>query len=172
MTILDSEELARILDEGEGRQVEFKEGLSADGRVSRTICAFANTRGGIVLVGVSDRGEVRGVPRPLDVAREIDWLARRSVEPAVEVRVEVLKKGGRAIVCCSVPLSPDRPHVVRRGDASFAPEVLIRSGASNRAASRSALDDIVPVRVTPGPLEKAVLLGAAGAGTTVAAFAD
>jgi hypothetical protein len=172
MPILDPEDLAKILADGEGRQAEFKEGLAPDGRVARTICAFANTRGGILLVGVSDQGLVRGVARAATVADEIAALGRNAVVPAVEVLVDVLRVRGRPVVVCSVPLSPRRPHVVKRSPGSFAPEVLVRAGASNRAATGRALDDVAPKAVKPSPLDALVLHAARGAGTTIAAFAE
>jgi predicted HTH transcriptional regulator len=142
MTILDSDELGRILAGGEGRQVEFKEGLAADGRVARTICAFANTRGGMIIVGVSDKGAIRGVPRPGAVAAGLRALATDAVEPPVDVRVEVLRSGRASIVSCSVPLSPARPHALRRSQADWRPEVLIRAGSSNRAAGSAAIEEL------------------------------
>jgi hypothetical protein len=175
MTILDAGELARVLEVGEGRQVEFKEGLAADGRIARTICAFANTRGGLILVGVSDKGAVRGVPRPGSVASGLIELAADAVEPPVAVRVHVLRSGRASVVCCSVPWSPARPHAVRRDAEDWRPEVLVRTGASNRAAGRAALDAMRPpaMRGAPVGLEAEVLRAAARSrGITIDAFAS
>ncbi|NOT31836.1 MAG: ATP-binding protein, partial [Planctomycetes bacterium] len=61
---LDADELARLIAGGEGKQLEFKRGLPGDPKVARTLCAFANTRGGLLLIGVGDRGELVGAPRP------------------------------------------------------------------------------------------------------------
>ena len=176
MTILDLEQLAQVLESGEGRQLEFKEGLAADGRVARTICAFANTRGGILLVGVSDRGEVRGVPRPGKVTEGLKLLAAGAVEPPVDVRVEVLQTASGVVVCCSVPLSPARPHAVKPGTRGWSAEILVRSGASNRAATGKALESVGPEardRSSPTPLEEKILgTLTASRGATVEGFAQ
>lgn len=53
-----SERLREVIAAGEGRQVEFKRGLPRDEKTARTLVAFANTRGGLLIVGVGDRGEL------------------------------------------------------------------------------------------------------------------
>lgn len=45
---------------GEGDLLEFKQGVSAT-RIQEAAVAFSNTRGGVVVVGVTDEGEARGV---------------------------------------------------------------------------------------------------------------
>ena len=48
-----------LLARGEGATVEFKRSLTKE--IGRELCAFANAGGGIVLVGVSDAGQIVGV---------------------------------------------------------------------------------------------------------------
>ena len=55
-------DLVELLRRPEGKTLEFKRDLSSPEGVLRTIVAFANTAGGVVLVGVEDRTRrVRGV---------------------------------------------------------------------------------------------------------------
>ncbi|MFH1882545.1 MAG: ATP-binding protein [Planctomycetota bacterium] len=51
-------DLKLLLKEGEGLTVEFKEQYTP--RIDRDIVAFSNTKGGIILIGVSDEGKVIG----------------------------------------------------------------------------------------------------------------
>jgi predicted HTH transcriptional regulator len=165
MADFDAAEIAKVLEQGEGRQVEFKEGVAEDGRIARTICAFANTRGGILIVGVTDRGRPIGAPRPAAIVEALHDLAAQ-VEPPVPVRVQRLALGSLTLVCCSVPLSPARPHAVPAGPGEGA-EVFVRVGASNRIASPAAIAAIgTPFsrRIAPTPIESRILREAAGAG--------
>ncbi|MBA3726786.1 MAG: putative DNA binding domain-containing protein, partial [Armatimonadetes bacterium] len=68
------EEVRRFVAAGESSKVEFKETLEAGGTtpehraavfhsVLKTICAFLNSGGGTVLIGVHDSGEVIGLER-------------------------------------------------------------------------------------------------------------
>lgn len=52
-----------LIQRGEGIRVEFKESLSKrlKYRVIETICAFLNSRGGSILVGVKDDGTISGI---------------------------------------------------------------------------------------------------------------
>ena len=52
-----------ILNKGEGGTIEFKESLSRTlkAKVIETICAFLNTRGGTILIGVRDDSKVIGL---------------------------------------------------------------------------------------------------------------
>jgi predicted HTH transcriptional regulator len=134
MALFTPDEIARIVAEGEGRQIELKEGVAADGRIARTLCAFANTRGGVLLVGVSDRGRILGVSRPAVTIGLVRDLAERAVAPPVAVRLEAVRVGPARVVCCSTPLSARRPHAVAADG-----QVLVRVGASNRAAPESAV---------------------------------
>ena len=54
--------LARI-GAGEDRHTEFKRALGDLSAVGRAACAFANTEGGLIVLGVDDATEVTGVGR-------------------------------------------------------------------------------------------------------------
>ena len=55
-------DLVDLLRRPEGKTLEFKRELSAPDGVLRTLVAFANTAGGVILIGVEDRTRhVRGV---------------------------------------------------------------------------------------------------------------
>jgi Putative DNA-binding domain/MarR family len=176
VSLFDAAEILRLVAGGEGRQLELKEGVAADGRIARAICAFANTRGGLVLVGVSDRGRILGVPRPGSVIERLRELAARAIHPPVATRLEAVRVGAATVVCCSTPLSPSRPHAVESPAAAGRGEVLVRVGASNRAASAAAIAAMgTPEsrRLAPGPLETRILreLGGVRGGVTVEEFA-
>ena len=50
-----------LIEEGEGFSLEFKRRISSPEKIARTIIAFANTKGGIILFGVDDDGSIVGV---------------------------------------------------------------------------------------------------------------
>ena len=150
--------------EGEGRRVEFKRGLPRPERTARVLCAFANTNGGVLLVGVTDRGQVHGVPRPADVVARLREIAQSALTPALAIQVRAVQLGTGTVVCCSVPLSPARPHAVLRPESE--PEVVVRVGSSNRAAeglTRRAVESR-PSAVSLDALERRALEWVAGHG--------
>ena len=56
---MSKEELEKLITSGETESVEFKEALSES--FYKTISAFANTRGGAILLGVDKKGNIQGV---------------------------------------------------------------------------------------------------------------
>lgn len=175
---IEPAELARTIAEGEGKRLEFKRGLPGDAKVARTLCAFANTRGGLLLIGVGDRGERVGAPRPRATLETLRRIARERVEPALEVAAGCVVLDRKTVVWCSVPVSPARPHAVVHDDGER--EVVVRVGASNRRATGPTLRAIEAGRSSPArldPLQRKVLLWverlvrARDGEATVAAFA-
>ena len=48
-----------MIARGEGLTSEFKRSMPSD--LGRELCAFANASGGVILLGVTDKGEIVGV---------------------------------------------------------------------------------------------------------------
>ncbi|HVS16994.1 MAG TPA: ATP-binding protein [Planctomycetota bacterium] len=178
---LSTARLRELVAEGEGRALEFKRGLPGDAKVARSLSAFANTKGGLFLVGVTDRGSFFGAPRPRETMAHLRKVAAHQLEPPLAVEVGITDVDGIRIVWCSVPLSPDRPHAAIGDDGVRA--LMVRVGASNRRASGATLAALQsgPSRNSPDALERRVLewvASRARAGgrpdgdATVAAFAQ
>jgi ATP-dependent DNA helicase RecG len=82
-----------VIPKEEGYLCEFKAfsgGLSAK-EISRTVCAFANTEGGEVYVGVSDSRRPIGVRVTAGLLDKIQNAAREGVSPPVPVSLKKIK---------------------------------------------------------------------------------
>lgn len=120
--------LGRIQD-GEGEHTEFKQWPAFPRKVGAAVCAFANTEGGLVILGVDDSGAIVGVSEDAESAQErlSSWLqsglsspvqARlgRQQDPGGWVHwIEVAKMRGPS------PMRYDGRVYVRRGRASVEP---------------------------------------------------
>ena len=58
---MDYKDVTRIIEEGEGFEVEFKRKVTTPEKIARALIAFANTKGGHILFGVDDDGSIVGV---------------------------------------------------------------------------------------------------------------
>lgn len=68
-----AEEIARLIELGEGKTIEFKEAESDDkDKWKKTVVAFANTEGGYILFGVNDDGQVVGLNKDLAKHRTLE----------------------------------------------------------------------------------------------------
>ena len=134
---LSPDELARRIAEGEGARTEFKRGLPSPDKVARTLAAFANTKGGLFLVGVDDHGNALGAAHAREVVEELRMIAALRVEPPLAPMVQIVRLesalGSVPIVACHVAASRVRPHaaLLERGER----DVCVRIGSSTRTAA-------------------------------------
>ena len=110
---------------GEGFTTEFKR--SGTSGLGREICAFANATGGVILIGVTDAGEVVGVGNHNRLKSEVQAIAR-SADPPVTVEVSSAGK----VLCVAVPEQHGKPY-------SFGGKFFIREGGSSQQMSREEI---------------------------------
>lgn len=64
--------LESLLERGEGKTLEFKREITQADSAVKTVVAFANTSGGILVIGVEDKTKrVHGVSDPLGVEERL-----------------------------------------------------------------------------------------------------
>lgn len=107
--IMKPEELKLLIKEGEGLRVEFKERYT--NKIDKDIVAFANSKGGYLLLGVDDDGKVVGEKLTNKLKAEIVDLARKC-EPSIPV--ESISQTDNAIVI-EVKESHEKPHSCAHG---------------------------------------------------------
>jgi ATP-dependent DNA helicase RecG len=79
----ESNKIKQLIKQGEGQEIEFKESYSSLTRsVFETICAFLNRKGGTILLGVADNGNIVGVKEDT-VQDQLDTLARDMNNPQI-----------------------------------------------------------------------------------------
>ena len=80
--MLTSEIIKNCIQKGEGSTIEFKTSFSDETIV--TLNAFANTQGGIVLIGVNNKGKIVGIQ--LNRESIAEWVneTKSKTEPSVE----------------------------------------------------------------------------------------
>ncbi|NND72786.1 MAG: ATP-binding protein [Rhodothermales bacterium] len=131
MTLDDVTRLART---GEGQHLEFKKRIPEGARFAKEVAAFANSGGGILLIGVDDDGTVTGVRD-----REEELFALRSIldtfcSPPVAIDIELVHVSRRReVIVIRVSSSGDRPHYVQKDERQV---VYIR--ASDQSVEASA----------------------------------
>lgn len=108
---MDCTELRKRLRLGEGLSTEFKRcGGQPGDDVFETVCSFANRQGGDIFLGVSDNGDVLGVPDKAvaSIQRNIVNVANNpklfNVAPVVEM--EAIECEGKTVIRVWVPMGP------------------------------------------------------------------
>jgi len=99
----------KLIEEGESESLEFKSSLSQINDIIATAAAFASERGGNILVGISDRGEVRGVQTGKDTIEQLSNTIKDRTEPSLYPSIIVSGIHGRKIIRIEVPESREKP---------------------------------------------------------------
>lgn len=137
-----SMDLVELLKRNEGKTLEFKRDLPSAENVLRTIVAFANTAGGILLIGVENKTRhVRGVAGdPLVLEERLANFIADGIRPHLVPDLEVLPWRRSYVVAVQIYPSPARPHHVK----ALGPEagVFVRIGSTNRRADRELIQEL------------------------------
>lgn len=109
--------IASAREEGPSIVQSFHESANQRGgkltAVLNDICAFANTAGGSVFVGVganARRGKPRGLEQPQAVEQEIRGALQDRFSPQLDMRFDVLQSEGIKVLRIQVPKGGDRPY--------------------------------------------------------------
>lgn len=78
--------IEELLTRPEGKTLEFKQDLSSPKNILKTLTAFANTAGGVLLIGIEDGSRaVLGVENPLDEEERLcNLIADSRAAPGTE----------------------------------------------------------------------------------------
>jgi ATP-dependent DNA helicase RecG len=108
---ITSEELKKLMEGGESETVEFKASFGKE--VLESACALANTKGGAILIGVTDRGEIKGTQVGKETLK--DWVNQisQNSEPRLIPEIEVQEIKRKKVVLIWIKEFPLKPISVR-----------------------------------------------------------
>ena len=95
--------------------------------LGREICAFANATGGVILIGVTDNGEIVGIANHNKLKSQVQSIAR-SADPPIAVEMDSVN----GVLCITIPEQHGKPY-------SFGGKYYIREGASSQQMSRDEI---------------------------------
>lgn len=130
---VSEEGLQEIIKRGESQKVEFKTRLPPDAILARLFVAFANTTGGIILIGIGDDGKVIGLTKKetsvaLNRLQQIGTTLFDS-----KIKTAMTYVNGKIIVFAIITKPPDTLLPIR----TSAGDIYIRSGtATEKSADR------------------------------------
>jgi len=99
----------KIVRKGEGQRIEFKKSLSEIREIIETLCAFSNTKGGIILVGVDDSGRIIGIDIGRISIEKLVLRIARETNPKIYPDIEVINIDGKKVLKISVEERFDKP---------------------------------------------------------------
>ncbi|HVZ37946.1 MAG TPA: ATP-binding protein [Candidatus Kapabacteria bacterium] len=165
---MNAKRLRAIIEEGETDTVEFKRKFSGFEKIAKEMIALANTRGGMILVGVDDDGSIVGVESEKS---EIDLLSSSAefyCDPPVDYDIDVVDIEDTDVIVVHIPESRQKPHKIVYSPSESTSQhdaretgVYIRQGEKSVMASRevarvlaASQPDAPPLRVEIGSIER------------------
>lgn len=126
-------DLKILVAQGEGACLEFKRKASYPDKIVREMVAFANAKGGTLLLGISDDGQVAGLKHPEDESYVIQQSLRKC-SPRLPVTETFIPVGNsRHVIQYHVAESTNKPHYLLDGEKK---ESYIRVNDQSIKASR------------------------------------
>lgn len=122
--------LTAYLSKGEGENLDFKQRLNDEYKIAKTLCAFANTTGGVILIGIKDDKSVVGVD-PEEEKHILEKAAGFICNPPVtllmeEIYLESAYGEELTTLKVSVAESNEKPHFAQSRMGEWIPYMRFR----------------------------------------------
>ncbi len=124
--------IQHIISQGENEQTEFKQSFNR--QAIETLVAFANSKGGQVVLGVTDKGTVNGIDITPESIQNWQNEIKSKTEPAIFPDIEEIQIEDKIIVVISVPEYPVKP-------IAFQGRYFVRKNNSNHLLSVNEIND-------------------------------
>jgi ATP-dependent DNA helicase RecG len=132
---MDALTLLEILNKGEDTYTQFKENIHNPEQLAQEMIAFSNSLGGTIIIGVSDKGEIKGLTDE-DIRRINQTIANTSsenVKPPIFPKTEIIAIDNRKILLVHIPYGAGKPYCTNKGI------YYTRSGSDKRKVSQDEL---------------------------------
>ncbi|MGA2252818.1 ATP-binding protein [Terracidiphilus sp.] len=134
-------DLITLLSRTEGKTLEFKRDLSSPEGALKAIVAFANTSGGVLVLGVEDgTKKVKGIQNILAEEERLANLIADSISPRLVPSIEVMPWRKTQVLAVEIYPSANRPHYLNRLGAEEG--VFVRVGSTNRRADQVLIEEM------------------------------
>lgn len=130
-------------EEGANIIQDFHEGLTVRGgqryAIIADVCAFANTNGGTLYIGLTadPKKPPVGVPDPEQAIAQLEKELNKRISPTLSCTLDVHETGGKKIIVIQVPRGPDPPYAVDDN------KIYVRSEAETDLAVRDEIVSLV-----------------------------
>lgn len=126
---MDIAMLAAVVRNGEDSRHQFKRDIASPDALAAEVVAFLNANGGVILVGVDDTGEMRGLCAA-DVRRVnqlVSNVASQHIRNPISLLTENIGLGnGNVVMVVHVPEGIDKPYFDKNG------VIWLKEGADKR----------------------------------------
>jgi len=99
-----------LILQGEGERLDFKNRISNCEKIAKTLVAFANNKGGKLLVGVADNGYIKGVKNEDEEKYMLQRAGHLYCRPAIDPHFDEIYVDDKLVLVAEVAESDTKPH--------------------------------------------------------------
>jgi predicted HTH transcriptional regulator len=111
----ENRHIEQLIAQGEHQHLDFKFNISDSKKIARSLVAFANTGGGILLIGVRDNGSIAGIRSDEEIFM-IEAAANMYSKPEIIPEVKEWQISDKSILEINIPESSSKPHYALNDD--------------------------------------------------------
>ena len=109
MNTFNNKYIEDLIVQGEHQQLDFKFEISDSKKIARTLAAFANTKGGRLLIGVKDNGTIAGV-RSIEEFHMLEAAAQMYCKPPIPFDAKEWNIEGKSVLEITIPKRSGEAH--------------------------------------------------------------
>lgn len=136
---MDFNELKRLVKLGEGQTIEFKKKTVYPHKIMKEVVAFANAKGGFLMIGVADNKEITGVKYPDEELYVMKKALASYARPLVKYklhRIQLPKNDELEVLVFEIMESEEKPVYLIEDFENLTGKVFIRSKDQSLQASK------------------------------------
>lgn len=130
--------IRKLILGGEGLTLDFKKTITNCEKIARTLVAFANNKGGMLLVGVLDDGTMKGVKAEEEEKYMLLKAAQSYCRPTIDLTFEEVYIDDKIVLTAEVKESDTKPHTALGEDKRW--WVYVRVKDKSMLASKIVVD--------------------------------
>lgn len=110
-----------LLTAGEGITLEYKRKVNQPEKIAKEICAFANTKGGVLIIGIDDDGTIVGIKSEKTEIEIVEQTCAFYLKPEIIPEIQVFEVNSKDLLCVTINEGKRKPY-----------EALINNGEDNK----------------------------------------
>jgi predicted HTH transcriptional regulator len=130
--------IKKLIYEGEGVTLDFKKTITRCEKIAKTMVAFANNKGGRLLIGVADDGSITGVRFEEEEKYMITKAAKQYIHPTLDPVFEEVYVDDKLVLIVNIEESTTKPHYALAEDGKW--WVYVRVKDKSVLASKIVVD--------------------------------
>ena len=129
--------LKQFLEAGEGESLDYKQEVTSENKIAKTMVSFANHKGGTLLVGVKDDRTISGIA-PEEEKFMLEKAAGFFCKPQLIIEIKEWRLGKKTILEVTIPQGNQKPYYALGDDGKW--WAYIRVKDQSLLASKVVID--------------------------------